>query len=516
MKKYHHLLVCLVLCIVTIPQHGDTNPRPDFAVPARMTGVGSGSLDSTGNVVQNTNRVLNLLDQFQSITETLYGLQTPELYRLATGFRLVLDSLVESGSPIFQGLSNAARLSSGNITTVFDGIRQSINATIALNELHQAAINGTSLLLGTAGVQNISTVLDQLVRNVANLSVTLDEIEPALVEIQQLVRPSQALVDSRYPRDGIRKLNGILLDYVNIGRSTVPQINAIVNRIRMMDGFIARLASVTGGLRSYLNSTLATVNGTIYNGVQLLLQNALRTIRTNFNGTVTSTTRKLKQFFLDDLESVQLAARNASGLLVKRLTNVTELLDEVANNTTVVMEGHETEWVMNRTIAIVTELAWRMALSVTSSVPGADSCFAKFNYEYDKIPRLIYGSLVSCGQGEARSLQSVANALVGYLGVVQAQLTSEADQYNQCLSGLVPGSADALKLQRAVCLQGAEQLSAIWGDTVVDNQLQAFEELVREEVGYSATRHYQCVQTSDQLLLTEVRSLWRAIAGCFS
>uniref|UniRef100_A0A182SJA9 Uncharacterized protein n=1 Tax=Anopheles maculatus TaxID=74869 RepID=A0A182SJA9_9DIPT len=501
MKKYHRFLACVVLSIVTLPQPGDTNPRPDFAVPARMTGVASGSLDSTGNVVQNTNRVLNLLDQFQSITETLYGLQTPDLYRLATGFRLVLDSLVESGSPIFQGLSNAARLSSGNITTVFDGIRQSINATIALNELHQAAINGTSMLLGMAGVQNISTVLDQLVRNVAELGGTLDEIEPALVEIQQLVRPSQALVDSRYPRDGIRKLNGILLEYVNIGRSTVPQINAVVNRIRMMDGFIARLASVTSGLRNYLNGTLQT---------------ALRTIRTNFNVTVTTTTRKLKQFFLDDLESVQLEARNASGLLVKRLTNVTQSLDELANNATVVMERHETEWVMNRTIAVVTELAWRMALSVTSSVPGADSCFAKFNYEFDKIPQLIYASLVSCGQGEVRTLQSVANALVGYLGVVQAQLDSEANQYNQCLSGLVPGSSDALKLQRAVCLRGAERLSVIWGDVVVDNQLQAFEELVRDEVGYSAARHHQCVRASDQLLFAEVQRLWSAIGGCLN
>ncbi|XP_050074432.1 uncharacterized protein LOC126562063 [Anopheles maculipalpis] len=516
MKKYHRFLICIVLSIVTIPQHGSASPQPDFAVPARMTGVASGSLDSTGNVVQNTNRVLNLLDQFQSITETLYGLQTPDLYRLATGFRLVLDSLVESGSPIFQALSNAARLSSGNITTVFDGIRRSISSTIALNELHQAAINGTSLLLGTAGVQNISTVLDQLVRNVANLSVTLDEIEPALVEIQQLSRPSQALVDSRYPRNGIRKLNEILLDYVNIGRSTVPQINAVVNRIRMMDGFIARLESVTSGLRVYLNSTLATVNGSIYTGVQRRLQNALLTIGTNFNTTVTSTTKKLKQFFLDDLETVQLVVRNASAVLINRLTNVTQSLDALANNTTVVMQGEETEWVMNRTIAVVKDMAWRMALSVTSSVPGADSCFAKYNYEFDKIPRLIYSSLVSCGQGETRTLQSVANALVGYLGVVQSQLDSEANQYNQCLSGLAPGSADALKLQRAICLQGAERLSVIWGDVVVYNQLQAFDELVREEVAYSAARHHQCVRTSDHLLYAEVKNLWGAVARCVS
>ncbi|XP_053665021.1 uncharacterized protein LOC128714170 [Anopheles marshallii] len=514
--KYRRLFACIVLGIVTFSQHGNANPKPDFAVPARMTGVASGSLDSTGNVVQNTNRILSLLDQFQSITETLYGLQTPDLYRLATGFRLVLDSLVESGSPIFQALSNAARLSSGNITTVFDGIRRSINATIALNELHQQTINGTGLLLGTAGVQNISIVLDQLVRNVANLSVALDEIEPTLVEIQQLSRPSQALVDSRYPRNGIRKLNGVLLDYVNIGRSTVPQINAVVNRIRMMDGFIARLTSVTSGLRNYLNSTLANVNGTVHNGVQLRLQTAIRTIRTSFSSNVIGATRKLKLFFLDDLDTVRLVAQNASELLVNRLSNVTQSLDELVNRTTVQMDGHETEWVLNSTIATVSQLAWRMALSVTSSVPQADTCYSKYNYEFDKLPRLIYGTLSSCGQEEVRTLQSVASALVGFLGVVQAQLDSETNQYNQCLNGVTPSSSDALKLQRAVCLQGAQRLSDIWGDKVVDNQLQAFEGLVRDEVFYSAERHRQCVRTSYLLMISEVNNLWNAVANCLN
>uniref|UniRef100_A0A182R473 Uncharacterized protein n=1 Tax=Anopheles funestus TaxID=62324 RepID=A0A182R473_ANOFN len=514
--KYHLVLACIVLCIVTFPHHGNASPKPDFAVPARMTGVASGSLDSTGNVVQNTNRVLNLLDQFQSITETLYGLQTPDLYQLATGFRLVLDSLVESGSPIFQALSNAARLSSGNITTVFDGIRQSINATIALNELHQSAINGTGLLLGTAGVQNISTVLDQLVRNVANLSVALDEIEPTLVEIQQLSRPSQAQVDSLYPRNGIRKLNAILLDYVNIGRTTVPQINAVVNRIRMMDGFIARLTSVTSGLRNYLNSSLIAVNGSVQSGVEQRLQTALRTIRTNFNTGVTAATRKLKLFFLDDLDTVRMEAQNASGLLVKRLSNVTQSLDELVNRTAVIMEGQETEWVMNRTIASVLDLAWRMALSVTSSLPKADTCFSRFNYEFDKLPRLIYSSLSSCGQQEVRTLQSVASALVGYLGVVQAQLDSETNQYNQCLNGVVPSSSDELKLQRAVCLQGAQRLSYIWGNIVVDNQLKAFEEIMQDEIGYSAERHHQCVRTSYLLMAAEIKNLWSAIANCLN
>uniref|UniRef100_A0A182WL85 Protein TsetseEP domain-containing protein n=1 Tax=Anopheles minimus TaxID=112268 RepID=A0A182WL85_9DIPT len=514
--KYHRLVVCIVLGIVTFPQHGDTSPKPDFAVPARMTGVASGSLDSTGNVVQNTNRILNLLDQFQSITETLYRLQTPDLYQLATSFRLVLDSLVESGSPIFQALSNAARLSSGNITTVFDGIRRSINATIALNELHQSAINGTGLLLGTAGVQNISTVLDQLVRNVANLSIALDEIEPSLVELQQLYRPSQSLVDSRYPRNGVRKLNGILLDYVNIGQSTVPQINAVVNRIRMMDGFIARLASVTSGLQNYLNSSLIAVNGSVYSGVQQRLQTAIRTIRTNFNTTVTATTRKLKQFFLDDLDTVRLVARNASGLLVQRLTNVTQSLDELVNRTTVRMERRETEWVMNRTIAAVTGLAWRMALAVTSSVPRADTCFARYNYEFDKLPRLIYGTLSSCGQQEVRTLQSVAGALAAYLGVVQAQLDAETNQYTQCLNGVVPSSSDELRLQRAVCLQGAERISDIWGGAVVDNQLNAFEGLMHDEVNYSAARHHQCVRTSDQLMIAEVKNLWSTVVNCLN
>uniref|UniRef100_A0A182K3I2 Protein TsetseEP domain-containing protein n=1 Tax=Anopheles christyi TaxID=43041 RepID=A0A182K3I2_9DIPT len=512
-----YLVAFLTLAIASLPQHAETSPMPDFAVPARMTGVASGTLDSSGNVVQNTNRVLSVLDQFQSITETLYGLQTPILYRLATGFRVVLDSLVESGSPIFQGLSNAARLSTGNITTVFDGIRRSINATIALNELHQSAINGTVLLLGTASVQNISTVLDQLVRNVANLTGALDEIEPAIVEIQREVsRPTQAQVNARYPRSSIRKLNGILLDYVNIGQTTVPQINAVVNRIRMMDGFIGRLESVTGGLQNDLNRTLAAVNGSVYTGVQQRLQTTIRTICNNFNASVLGTARKLKLFFLDDLETIRLVALNASGQLGERLTNVTQQLDELVNRTEVWMAGDESELVMNRTVAAVTDLVWRLALSVTSSVPGADSCYTRYNYEFDKIPRLIYGTLVSCGQGEARTLQSVGSGLSGMLTLVQAQLDAETNNYNQCLNGLVPGSSDALKQQRSVCLRGSERFSDELGNAVVNAQLTAFEAVLQGEVKLSAERHHQCVRTSDHLMIEEVRSLWSSIAKCLS
>uniref|UniRef100_A0A182QBY9 Protein TsetseEP domain-containing protein n=1 Tax=Anopheles farauti TaxID=69004 RepID=A0A182QBY9_9DIPT len=388
--KYFAIFIPLVI-ITTLAEYGETNPKPDFAVPARMTGVGSGVLPGTsGNVVQNTNRVLAVLAQFQSITESLYGLQTPELYRLATGFRVVLDSLVESGSPIFQALSNAARLSTGNITTVFDGIRRSINAMVALDELHHAVINGTQLLLGSEGVQNISIVLDQLVRNVADLSIVLDEIEPAIVDIQRLGRPTQTQVDSVYPQGGIRKLNGILLDYVNIGTSTVPQINAVVNRIRLMDGFIARLDSVTGAMRTTLNGTMAAVNESILSGVQQRLQNALRATNTNFNSTVTLVTRKLKLFFLDDVRAIRQGARNATATLTTRLTNVTELVDEVSNRSRVTVgDGSAADWVMNRTNGVIMDLAWRTALSVTSAVPRADTCFARFNYEFDKVPRLI-------------------------------------------------------------------------------------------------------------------------------
>lgn len=512
--KYRFALLTVLVAVATRP----SATLPDFAVPARMTGVASGSLDSSGNVVQNTARVLNLLDQFQSITETLYGLQTPTLYRLATGLRVVLDSLVESGSPIFQGLSNAARLSTGNITTVFDGIRRSINGTIALHELHQSALNGTVLLLGTGGVHNISTVLDQLVRNVANLTGALDEIEPAIVAIQEqeLSRPTQAQVDGRYPRVAIRRLNGILLDYVNIGQATVPQINAVVNRIRMIDGFIGRLAAVTDGLWSDLNRTLTAVNGSVYAGVQQRLHTTVRTIRNNFNATVLGTARKLKLFFLDDLEEMQLVARNASALLVKRLTNVTGALDELVNRTEVRLEGFESELVLNRTIAAVTDLAWRLALSVTSSVPGADICYARYNYEFDKIPRLIYGSLVACGQGEARTLQSVGGGLSGALSLTQAQLDAETSNYEQCLGGLVPGSSDVLKRQRIVCLRGAERFSGVLGDAVVAAQLSAFQALLQKEMSYSAERHHQCVRTSGHLMVAEVKRLWSSIANCLS
>uniref|UniRef100_A0A182PIF6 Protein TsetseEP domain-containing protein n=1 Tax=Anopheles epiroticus TaxID=199890 RepID=A0A182PIF6_9DIPT len=514
--KYLFTLLALAV-IATCPQYAVSSPQPDFAVPARMTGVASGSLDSSGNVVQNTARVLTVLDQFQSITESLYGLQNPILYRLATGFRVVLDSLVESGSPIFQGLSNAARLSTGNITTVFDGIRRSINATIALNELHQSAINGTVLLLGTAGVQNISFVLDQLARNVANLTGALDEIEPAIVEIQDVgSRPSQAQVDARYPRSAVRRLNGILLDYVNIGQATVPQINAVVNRIRMMDGFIGRLVSVRDGLRYDLNRTLTAVNGSVYAGVQQRLHATIRTVGNNLNASVLGTMRKLKLFFLDDVEEIRLEARNASALLSQRLTNVTRQLDELVNRTEVRMDGYETELVMNRTIAAVTDLAWRLALSVTSSVPRADSCYARYNYEFDKLLRLIYGTLVACGQGEARTLQSVGSGLGGSLTLVQAQLDAEMNSYGQCLNGLVPGSSDALKLQRSVCLKGAQHFSHILGDAVVYAQRSAFEALLRDEMQHSAERHYQCVRASDQLMIAEVKGLWTSIAVCMN
>uniref|UniRef100_A0A2M3ZZH6 Putative secreted protein n=2 Tax=Anopheles triannulatus TaxID=58253 RepID=A0A2M3ZZH6_9DIPT len=500
---------------------------PDFAVPARMTGVGSGNLDRTGNVVQNTNRVLAVLEQFQSITEWLYSLQTPDLYRLATRFRTVMDSLVETGSPIFQGLSNAARLSSGNITSLFAGIQRSIDVTVALNNLHQLTINETRPFLGEAGVHNISTVLDLLVRNVRNLSAVLDEIEPPLEELQlrlQSTAPSSpaasstALVDRLYPRAAVRKLNDILLDYVNIGVATVPQINAVVNRVRLMDGFIARLDSVATTQQHSLNASLATVNGTIRNYVEGRLRGAVRGLAPAFNRSVTEAKAKLRPLMADQV--LQEVARNATNRLTERLTNVTEALDTLADHIEVVRQFgqavHTTRLIMNLTVAAISELAWNLTLAVTSAQPGAEGCFRRYGYEFDKLARQLYDSLSGCGQGEARALQGVTGALIGFLGVIQTQLDAETRTYGQCLGGLSVGSPDDLKRQRRLCLEVAVQYSQLVGGTVVANQLSSFGEVLQRELGYSTDRHGACLLGSYRLLVTEVVHLRDSLAACLN
>uniref|UniRef100_A0AAG5D6P8 Uncharacterized protein n=1 Tax=Anopheles atroparvus TaxID=41427 RepID=A0AAG5D6P8_ANOAO len=515
MERVRYALVLAVL-VSSLVRLGAASPKPDFAVPARMTGVASGSLDSTGNVVLNTNRVLNVLGQFQSITEWLYSLQTPELYQLASNFRAVMDSLVESGSPIFQGLSNAARISSGDISTTFAGIQRSINATIALNDQHQALLNGTQLFLGSAGVGNFSAVLDLLVRNVGNLSAVLDEIEPAIVDIQRLPRPTQALVDSMYPKDAVRRLNANLQEYVNVGTSTVPQINAVVNRVRLVDSFISRLSSVATLQQSNLNNSMRAVNGSVYTGVRLRLQNAVRAIRTSFSGSMATASRKLRPFTVDEVTILRQVAQNSTGLLDGRQSNVTQTLDVLTDRVQVRLAERMARGVLNRTVDAITNLAWRFALSVTSAVPRADTCFSRYNYEFDKIPRLIYGSLEGCGQDELRTLQTVAGALVGYLGVLQAQLDAEARNYNQCLNGLSATSSYELKLQRSVCLWGAHRFSELIGGIVVDSQVGAFQEQLQDEMRYSAARYHECLHVVDQLSAAEVVNLSNSIVNCLN
>uniref|UniRef100_A0A2M3YWF5 Putative secreted protein n=1 Tax=Anopheles nuneztovari TaxID=30067 RepID=A0A2M3YWF5_9DIPT len=496
---------------------------PDFAVPARMTGVGSGNLDRTGNVVQNANRVLAVLEQFQSITEWLYSLQTPDLYRLATRFRTVMDSLVETGSPIFQALSNAARLSSGNITSLFAGIQRSIDVTVALNNLHQLTINETRPFLGEAGVHNISTVLDLLVRNVRNLSAVLDEIEPTLVELQlQLLNASPspavstALVERLYPRVGVRKLNDILLNYVNIGVATVPQINAVVNRVRLMDGFIGRLDSVATTQQNSLNASLASVNSTIRNYVEGRLRGAVRGLAPAFNRSVTEATRKLRPLMADQV--LQEVAGNATGRLTERLTTVTQTLDTLADRIEVPLEQADrtARVIMNLTVVAISELAWNLTLAVTSAQPGAEACFRRYGYEFDKLARQLYDSLSGCGQGEARALQSVTGALIGFLGVVQTQLDAEARTYDQCLGGLSVGSPADLKRQRALCLEVAVQYSQLVGGTVVANQLASFGGVLQRELTYSGDRHGACLLGSYRLLVTEVVYLRDSLTACLN
>ncbi|XP_052872552.1 uncharacterized protein LOC128277974 [Anopheles cruzii] len=491
--------------------------RPDFAVPARMDGVARGNLDGTGNVVQNSNRVLNILDQFQSITEWLYGLQTPALYRMATGFRSVMDSLVETGSPIFQALSNAARLSSGNVSSIFAGIRRNIEVAVALDGLHQLAVNETAPFLGEDGVRNFSAVLSLLVRNVRNLSATLDdEIEPGVVDIQRLpYHASQQLVDALYPREGVRQLNRVLLDYVNIGLATVPQINAVVNRVRLMDGFITRLDSVATTQQLYLNNSLNSVDATVSSAVQGRLQAGLRGLGASFNRSVTTVSGKLEAFRGES--DFHREARNSASLLGERLANVTRTLDGLASERVRVrLPTRGSRVVMNLTIAAVNSLAWHLTLAVTSSAAGADSCFRRYNFEFDKVPRQIYGTLSGCGQDELRALQAVTGALTGYLAAVQTQLDAETRNYDQCLGGLGLNPSEELMRQRRVCLEGARHFSTLLGGPVFHGQLATFAGLLQDEQVNSFDRYNACVSGAYRLMATEAEYLGNSLATCMN
>ncbi|XP_058054073.1 uncharacterized protein LOC131205827 [Anopheles bellator] len=504
------LLLALVIAVVA-------EARADFAVPARMAGVARGNLDGTGNVVQNSNRVLNILDQFQSITEWLYSLQTPALYRMATGFRSVMDSLVETGSPIFQALSNAARLSSGNVSSIFAGIRRNIEVAVALEDLHQLAINGTVPFVGVDSVRNFSAVLELLVRNVRNLSATMDdEIEPAIVDIQRLpIHPSQQLVDALYPREGVRQLNRVLLDYVNIGLATVPQINAVVNRVRLMDGFITRLDSVSTTQQLYLNNSLNAVDGTVSSAIQGRLQATLRALGESYNRSVTTLSGKLQAFRGES--DFHREAQNSSLLLGQRLANVTQTLEGLASERVRVrLPTRGSRVVMNLTIAAVNSLAWHLTLAVTSSTAHADSCFRRYNFEFDKVPRQIYGTLSGCGQGELRALQTVTGALTGYLGVLQTHLDVETRNYDQCLGGLGLNPSEELMRQRRVCLEAARHFSVLLGGPVFHGQLATFSGLLQDEQVNSYDRYSTCVSGAYRLMATEVEYLGNSLATCMN
>ncbi|XP_053674453.1 uncharacterized protein LOC128724756 [Anopheles nili] len=518
-RKYVLMFVALTASVL---QPCELSSASDFAVWAHIPGfTNNSSLGSSGNVEENTNHILDVVDRLQSINEVLDEAQTHSLNPVVIAFRYIVNSLVETTYPIFTGLSNASCLCDGNVSAIFSDIQLNINATIALHDQHLVAINTTEKILGAPIAENIISVLDQLLGCLANLSIVLEQLEPSLIEVQQLPQlPNQTMVDAIVSNATIQELNDILQEYAIIGRTVVTQINATVNRIHLMDGFLVRISTVANDEWRNLNSTLSDVNAKLRFGMQTRIYDALHPLQSSFDSNVTATTKKLQLFLQDDVAEFRWRARTTSKMLHERLVNVTHLLDDVAARIAVKSKvQQESNRVMNQTNDLLSHMAWSIALGVIKNYTRIEACYQRLENEFDKIPRLISELIANCGRREARMIQSILNAHtngsgVKILRIIRTVLDYEAFQYSKCMSGLTPNSSLQLKQQRSGCLWKAAHFSkdiAILGSKQL---LDWFEEILRDELSYAAERFQARVSLINHQARLQVANLLVSMELC--
>ncbi|XP_062552273.1 uncharacterized protein LOC134217526 [Armigeres subalbatus] len=491
-----------------------SEPKPDLTIPSVISGVSTGSLDTNGNIVANVDRILSILNQFQSIVQSLYYIKSPEYAAAADNFRYVMDSLVEAGSPIFQGLSNVAKVSSGNVERAFDGIRSDINYAVGLNEEHLSLVNQTRAILGDESTAFFQAILNQLAGNMANVTALLNNIQRAVIQIRQLNPRTQPAINSLLPNNDIKALNAVLRQYIMIGDAAIPQIRSVVSRIQTIDNFRTRVSSLftqnRQSMDAYVNRTLIpSLNSNVIN----LLADNLANLRKQLVERTAKDAISVATLLLDSNAFLNDAANQTVPVLQSFAVNLSSNFDSLQSRVrTLRISTNLPSIVMNMTESALNAVVNEAASLMTQRVNKSDTCFAQFNYQFDTIPRTVASLLNSCIGTTVSDLTQIASLLSTSTGMSRVDVNNQLSAIEACTNLVTRYATDMTKYQAASCLNEARDFIA--GRHAYAQQIANYQKLLENEVSYSAGRYDHCLVSSLRQGQTMVNYLRGAFGKC--
>ncbi|XP_055630178.1 uncharacterized protein LOC129770984 [Toxorhynchites rutilus septentrionalis] len=502
-----------ILALLASPALAD--PRPDIGVPATISGVSFGSLDTTGNIVANVDRILSILNQFHTIVESLYYVETPEYSLAAENFRSVMDSLVEGGSPIFQGLSNFAKVSSGDAKRAIGAIQSDIQYSAGSNQEHLQLLNQTRLVLGDKTADYFRTVLNQLTTNLGNISAVLNNIQEAVLRIQALDTKTDAAIKALVPTNDIRALNAVLRQYILIGDAAVPEIRSVVTRMRSVDSFRSRLQSVVNQQRLYLNSTVERISSYVQANVVGRVKNSLTAVRDQLITRSSKAVAGLSGLQIYSLSDLWAAANETAPVLSSFVTRVSSgvnvLIGQVSR---LAVDGERSFAALKFIEDGLLNSTRTIALAMTQRYPKADTCFAQNNYEFDKIPRAVYTQLYNCLWDTTNDLTSAAVDFNYVLQLAVIDMNYGLLGVERCLSLLYRNAPDLVQVQAAACLR--EVTAFLAGRRVYEQQLSSFQQLATKEPLYSSQRYEFCLRSPQGQGIAQINYLQVSINRCLN
>ncbi|XP_058831433.1 uncharacterized protein LOC131690011 [Topomyia yanbarensis] len=489
--------------------------KPDLALPVSMLGVSTGSLDTSGNIVSNVDRIQYILNQFQSIVQSLYSIQTPELSSAADNFRFVMDSLVVVGSPIFQALSSASKVSSGNISRIVRGIEDDIDYAVALHEVHVQLVNETRQILGENSTNYFNEALNSLVDNVESFVAPLYTIKTAVEGIQSQKSLSRDEIKARLPNEAIKELNAALREYIRIGDAAVPQIRSVVSRVQTVDNFLIRLSAVVSQQRQYLNSSLARISPYLESNVISRFRSSLSSLSSQVTQRSGRLSVTLSNLFLMESEVLRVAANQTIPAIQAFAMNISNDANAVLQQIAQLTVNQSLPYiVLNETERLLNEASRGLSLAMTQRIPRADTCYSQHNYDFDRIPRMVYSQSYSCVWDTASDLSAVAINLNYIIQLALIDLNSGLQAVERC-AGLVSRSSPALtKYQASVCLDNARRF--ISNRRVYAQQMANYQVLLGNEISYSAQRYNFCMMNTLSQAQAQISYLDAAVNQCLN
>lgn len=488
----------------------------DLTFPATITGASTGSAGTYGNIIANNDRILGILNQFHTIVESLYYLELPELSAASENFRLVMDSLVEAGSPIFQSLSNLARISSGNPRKAFEVVRANIKVAVNLNEDHILLVNHTRLVLGENTTNYFVNVLNNLTINLSNVSIILDNIQQAAEQVQNLTTKSPTAVNALVPASDIRDLNVVLRQYILIGDSAVPEIRSVVSRVRSVDSFLTRISAVVNQQRQTFNASFSRIPPYVESNVLNNFRTSLQGVRTQIADKQNNVLVGIwKMNALNDSDVMNFATNQTApvvrGIAENVANNINVLVAQVNALEVSSIQPYE---VLNRTEEMLVASTHQISLAMTQRAKNADTCFARYNYEFDKIPRTVYSQLYTCVWDTAYDLSQVATNLNYVLRLMALELNNEFTAVERCTNMVSRNSPDITKHQAVACLETARSYLA--NRQVPQQQSVDYQQMFLKEVTYSAERYNFCLTTTLHQAYAQSFRLYELINECLN